>query len=94
MPEKYRNELLHIKMREALASAHMGDRVDWLREASFSGTVFDPRVRFSRAPVDGTLLQCQCAKCCKYVTGEIGPLVTVTGGAATAKVPRFLKRSN
>jgi hypothetical protein len=53
MPEKYRRELLHIKMLEALEMAQMGDRFDWLRVASFAGTIFDPRVSFDRSPVDG-----------------------------------------
>jgi hypothetical protein len=60
MLEKYRQELLHIKMVDALEHAHVEDRINWLREASFAGTVFDPRVSFDRSPVEGTLFAMEC----------------------------------
>lgn len=92
MLEKYRQELLHIKV-DALEHAHMEDRTKWLREASFAGTVFDPRVSFERAPVEGTRF-CIAMWRTPRLTGEIGPIVTIKAGAASAKVPRFLRRSN
>ena len=54
LPEKYRSELLHVKMFEALENAKFQDRFDWIRETSFTGTVFDLKMPVDRAPIDGT----------------------------------------
>ena len=56
MPQKYRKQLLHSKMLDALESARMQDRWEWIRVTSYSGSIFDRKTPFDRSPIDGTHL--------------------------------------
>ena len=84
LPEKYRNELLHVKILEALENAKFQDRFDWIRETSFTGTVFDSKNPVDRAPIDGTDAARKKLPSLFVHTGQIGPLTPVTAGAASA----------
>ena len=56
MPQKYRNQLLHNKMLDALESARMQDRWEWIRVTSYTGTIFEPQSPLDRSAADGTQL--------------------------------------
>ena len=86
MPQKYRNQLLHNKMLDALESARMQDRWEWIRVTSYTGTIFEPQSPLDRSAADGTQLLHVIIAYAILVTGEIGPLVTVKAGTASAKV--------
>ena len=71
-------------MLEALEHAKMQDRFEWLRETSFTGSIFNVDSTVDRAPVDGThVAHVDIAENVCH-TGHIGPLNNVTAGAASA----------
>ena len=80
-------------MLEALEHAKMQDRFEWLRETSFTGSIFNVDSTVDRAPVEGThVAHVDIAENVCH-TGHIGPLNNVTAGAASAEVI-FLSHNN